>query len=258
MDLQSFIQSGLLESYLLGQCTRGERALVEQMLAEHPEAVRAEMAAIEQALEGYAQSQAIAPPTGLKGQIMAAIGRESNPLYKPSGSRSLMPAALLVLALLAAIAGWLFFQKNKMADENAALGKQVADIELRLQNCDQSNQDLRDIIQVLRDPDTRPVKIGSGGGADQKVQTYVFSNTNPERCKVLLDMAGLPAADGGYFQMWAIVDGKPQSMGMIDPKTPGGLQEFDCLPNAVAYAISVEDKPEGNPTPTTVLMVGAL
>jgi len=226
------------------------------MLAEHPEAVRAEMAAIEQALEGYAQSQAIAPPTGLKGQIMDAIGRETG-TAAPSKS-GWLPLVLLALALLAAAAAWLFFQKNKMADENAALGKQVADIELRLQNCDQSNQDLRGIIQVLRDPDTRPVKIGSGGGDDQKLQTCVFSNTRPERCKVLLDMAGLPAADGGYFQMWAIVDGKPQSMGMIDPKTPGGLQEFDCLPNAAAYAISVEDKPEGNPTPTTVLMVGAL
>jgi hypothetical protein len=258
MDLQSFIQSGLLESYLLGQCTRGERALVEQMLAEHPEAVRAEMSAIEQALEGYVRSQAIAPPPGLKNQIMDAIEREGA-TAAPRSPSWLLPLSLLAVAALLAAAAWLFFQKNKMADENAALGKQVADIELRLQNCDQSNQDLRDIIQVLRDPGTRPIKIGSGGGADQKLQTYVFSNTNPERCKVLLDMAGLPSAEGGHLQMWALVGDVPQSMGMINLQVPGGIQEFDCVPNATAYAVSVEDRPEGNTTPKgPVILSGAL
>lgn len=256
MDLQSFIQSGLLESYVLGQCTRGERALVEQMLAQHPE-VRAEMSAIEQALEGYASSQAIAPPQGLKGQIMDAIGREAGPLStRPRSGGMLLLFQLLALGLLAA-AVFLFFQKNKEADEKTALSKQVADIEVRLNSCDQSNQDLRDIINVLRSPETRPVKIGSGGGTEEKLNTYVFSNKS--RCKVLLDMSGMPTAEQGkHLQMWAIADGKPQSLGMVNLQSVGGLQEFECVQNAVAYAISVEDKPEGNPTPTVVLMSGAL
>jgi anti-sigma-K factor RskA len=255
MDLQSFIQSGLLESYVLGQCTRGERALVEQMLAQHPEA-RAEMSAIEQALEGYASSQAIAPPQGLKGQIMEAIEREARPLSKPRSGGTLLLFQLLALGLLAA-AVFFFFQKNKEADEKTALSKQIADIEVRLNGCDQSNQDLRDIINVLRSPETRPVKIGSGGGDEEKLNTYVFSNKS--RCKVLLDMSGMPAAGSGeYFQMWALVGGVPVSMGMIDIKSTGGLQEFACIPNAEAYAVSMEDKPEGNPAPTVVRMSGAL
>ncbi len=255
MDLQSFIQSGLLESYVLGQCTRSERVLVEQMLAQHPE-VRAEMSAIEQALEGYATSQAIAPPQALKGQIIGAIGREAGPLStRPRSGGTLLLFQLLALGLLAA-AVFLFFQKNKEAEEKTALSKQVADIEVRLNACDQSNQDLRDIINVLRSPETRPVKIGSGGD-NEKLNTYVFSNKS--RCKVLLDMSGMPTAEQGkHLQMWAIADGKPQSLGMINLQSLGGLQEFECVQGAVAYAISVEDKPEGNPTPTVVLMSGAL
>ena len=72
-------------------------------------------------------------------------------------------------------------------------------------------------------------------------------------------MSGMPTAEQGkHFQMWAIADGKPQSLGMVNLQSVGGLQEFECVPSAVAYAISVEDKPEGNPTPTVVLMSGAL
>ena len=261
MDLQSFIQSGLLESYVLGQCTRGERALVEQMLAKHPEA-RAELSAIEQALEGYAQSQAIAPPPGLKGQIMDAIERESSPAAaapkRPRSGAMLLLFQLLALGLLAA-AAFLFFQKNKEADENTALRKQVADIEVRLNACTQSIDDMRNFIRVLRDPETRPVRISDKPGqpSEEKLKTYVFSNT--PRCEVLLDISGLPAAGPGeYFQMWALVDGAPVSMGMINLQSPGGLQKFDCVPNAGAYAVSMEDKPEGNPVPTVVRMSGAL
>lgn len=259
MDLQSFIQSGLLESYVLGQCTRGERALVEQMLAQHPEA-KAELTAIEQALEGYAQSQAIAPPAGLKSRVMDAVDREAAPAPHQPVAKSSSPLLLLLLLVLALLAAAvLFFQKGEAKVENTALNKQIADIELRIQYCDQSNQDLRDIIKVLRDPDTRPVKIGNGGGENEKLNTYVFSNMLPHQCKVLVDMAGMPSAEPGkYFQMWAIVNNVPQSMGMINLQAVGGLQTFDCIPDAVAYAISVEDKPEGNPTPSAVLMSGAL
>ena len=62
MDIQSFLESGLLESYALGQCTATERTLVEDMLAQHAEA-RSELSAIESALEQYANAQAIAPPS---------------------------------------------------------------------------------------------------------------------------------------------------------------------------------------------------
>ena len=261
MDLQSFIQSGLLESYVLGQCTRGERSLVEQMLAQYPEA-RAEMSAIEQTLEGYAKSQAITPPQGLKGQIMDAIERESGPRMVTSGRSNVALRAFQLLALgLLAAAVFLFFQKNKEADEKTALRKQVADIEVRLNGCDQSNQDLRSIIAVLRHPATRPVKISDtpGKAGDEKVKTYVFSNTSAEQCAVLLDMQGMPAPDSGkYFEMWAVVNGQPQPMGTINLRSLGGLQKFACIPNTTAYAVSIENMPEGTPTAKVVILSGAL
>ncbi len=75
MDIQSFIQSGLLEAYVMGQCTAQERAEVERMAAAHPE-VRAELDAIERALEKVAQANAVPPPAGLRDQILERIQAE--------------------------------------------------------------------------------------------------------------------------------------------------------------------------------------
>lgn len=73
MELNAFLQSGLLEAYVLGEVSKQERALVERMLAEYPEA-KAELDAIEQALENIAHAHAVSPPSGLKAQIMAQLG----------------------------------------------------------------------------------------------------------------------------------------------------------------------------------------
>jgi anti-sigma-K factor RskA len=71
-----------------------------------------------------------------------------------------------------------------------------------------------------------------------------------------LDVLALPAQpSGSYLQFWALVDGKPVSMGMIKADSTG-LQTFPCVPDAAGFAVSIEDKPDGNQTPTVVLMLG--
>ncbi|MEO6039969.1 MAG: hypothetical protein ABIQ93_16270, partial [Saprospiraceae bacterium] len=78
MDLQTFIQSGLLESYVLGQTTAEERSLVERMLSQHAE-TRTELSAIEQAIERYAMAQATPPPDWMKGRILDQLEQMTPP-----------------------------------------------------------------------------------------------------------------------------------------------------------------------------------
>ena len=260
MDLQSFIQSGLLESYVLGQCTARERSLVEQMLSQHAEA-RAEMSAIEQALEGYANAHAIAPPAGLKDQVMNAIEREMNPhpiAHAPGSNIALRAFQLAALALLIA-AIFFFFQKNQANEEKTALQQKVAQLEVQISNCTQRSEAVRQIIAVLRDPETKAVRMSdSPDPATAKVNGYAFNNQL--YCKVVVDINTLPApGPGKYLQFWALMNGgaSVKSMGMVDLQISGGLQAFECIPGATGYAVSEEDKPEGNATPTVVLMGGS-
>ena len=72
MNLQEYISSGIIESYVLNQITDEERAELEAMAAKHPE-IKAEIRAVEEVLVNYAMAHSKTPPSDLKEQIFAKI-----------------------------------------------------------------------------------------------------------------------------------------------------------------------------------------
>lgn len=252
MDPQSFIQSGLLEAYALGQCTAAERLEVERMVAAHPE-VRAELDAIERSLEKVALANAVPPPAALKAQILDHIRRDTAVPDKLPGTR--LPAAtgwILAGGLLLALA--VLFYRLRSGEER--LNNQIRALRTEIAGCrEQSRQQEKDrqLIALLRDRDTRPVVLTDAPVV--KVSAVVWHN--PKRQETALDLNSLPAPGSGqYFQFWAIIDGKPVSMGMVNRQSDTSWQELPFVPNAQAFAISAENKPNGSPAPTLVLLVG--
>ena len=71
-DVSGFIESGILEMYVLGNTSPEEAREVEQMAAIH-EDVRKEIEAISIALEKYAESNAVAPDPTIETFLMATI-----------------------------------------------------------------------------------------------------------------------------------------------------------------------------------------
>ena len=72
MNTKEYIESGILESYVLGIATVGESAEVERMVSVHPE-VEIELEAIRGTLENYALQYEKQPPAALKSKVMAAV-----------------------------------------------------------------------------------------------------------------------------------------------------------------------------------------
>jgi mannose-6-phosphate isomerase-like protein (cupin superfamily) len=72
MDIKKFIASGVLEMYVLGQATELECAEVEKVVGQHPE-IKAELTAIEIALEQYDLQHAITPHATVKPGIHSVI-----------------------------------------------------------------------------------------------------------------------------------------------------------------------------------------
>ena len=71
-NLQQYIESGVLELYVLGITTAEEFEEVEQMMVISPE-IRKEINAIEIALERYAKSYSIIPNATIRPFVMATI-----------------------------------------------------------------------------------------------------------------------------------------------------------------------------------------
>lgn len=246
MDIQSFIESGLLESYALNLCSASERDQVEKMLAQYPEA-RTELAAIEQALEQYATAASVAPPPGLKDNIMREIDR----MPRPPGSNNMMRLFQVIFLALLASTAILAYQFTQTSRANQTQQQQIAQLEQQLVDCNTRDQRAQNIVDVVRNPNTIPIKMSN----ETDAPAYVFHNKS-DNCTALLDVSALPTQPSGkYLQFWALVDGLPVSMGMIQADT-SGFQSFPCVANAAGFAVSIEDKKEGNPIPTVVLMAG--
>lgn len=71
-DLKAYIESGILESYVLGSLSDAEAAEVSQMIATHPE-LQEEMEAISEALEAMAFAGAVTPDPTIKPFLFATM-----------------------------------------------------------------------------------------------------------------------------------------------------------------------------------------
>jgi anti-sigma-K factor RskA len=250
MDLQSFIQSGLLEAYVLGQCNPEERAQVERMAALHPE-VRAELSAIETALEGYASAHAVRPPEGMKKKIMDRIELESvSTGSKPEKGQGVLRLFQVLCFLLAAAASFLFMQQKDLRREKEQYRIQNDTLQKQILACNNELQQVSAISELLCDAATQRIIVSDGKG----LHSIVYYNARLQRSA--FDPYSLPAPPvGKYYQFWAIVDGKPVSMGMVQ-NAENLCETMREVQNAQAFAFSAEDNPAGNAAPTLVLAIG--
>ncbi|NVO85177.1 anti-sigma factor [Hymenobacter terrestris] len=71
MDMQQYIESGILEEYALGVLSADERAGVERVAQQEP-AVARELVAITNALNSYAAAHAVAPSSAMRERVLQA------------------------------------------------------------------------------------------------------------------------------------------------------------------------------------------
>ena len=83
-DIKAYIESGILELYVLGDVTREERLQVEEMAAKHP-AVKAELDEIERSMELFAENNAVEPSDHLRDKVL-------NSVFEDFGDKGAIPA----------------------------------------------------------------------------------------------------------------------------------------------------------------------
>ena len=75
-ELKTYIESGILELYVLGQLSATESNEVEAMAKTHPE-IKTEITAIEIAMENYAMHNAITPSNKVEEKLFSQISSNS-------------------------------------------------------------------------------------------------------------------------------------------------------------------------------------
>lgn len=271
MDIKEYIASGILENYVFGTTSTQEKQEVECLSHIYPE-IKDELTGYQQAIENIATKYAINPPIELKSKILALIKtipqeKESSedtkiiPLNTANQSKPI--AKFLAAASIAALIGvgaYTLFLRNdvantesQLAELNSTYDKLNSDYnELNSENASISDQmaAVSDQISFLRDVNTQKVELKGTPAYENNLAT-VFWNNQSE--KVFLDIKNLPQTSlEESYQLWVLVDGVPQDMGVFDFEINSdslGLLEMKSTKNADAFAITREPK-GGSISPT--------
>ncbi|MCB0642298.1 MAG: hypothetical protein KDC44_11690, partial [Phaeodactylibacter sp.] len=183
MDNKAYIESGILEHYLLGLLSEAEAKAVEVKIAQEPE-IRAALQDLDQSLATYALAQSEPLPEALTQQILSHIDQleASSGAADPalSGGTSNSWLLYVLIGLLGAAVAY-FAYKNRQFDQQ--LHDQVA-ITDSLRTEDQAKTvemaDLEATIQLLRDLRCPPI-ILNGVGNQPNAIAAVYRNTDLEK-----------------------------------------------------------------------------
>lgn len=279
MNIKEYIESGILEAYVLGALTEGERAAVEADMVMYPELAQ-EVAAIEAAMQSFAEANAEEPPAHMQHQVWNAIQQQAAPQSvpepqpakeevkpqpkvvefvppaapaRPSWQRAAVWAAVAVSVLTNFM---LLSQRNKTKDEIAQMTSQMDSLKASQQQVLAEYKKGRD---MLVDTAMKTVVMRSMQPGKEMTGMMFWSKATGES---YLTIHAMPMPEKGkQYQLWVIQDGKPVSMGVIDNNLVANAGMMYKIPMQVkggqAFAISLE-KEGGNPTPTEVMAVGAI
>jgi anti-sigma-K factor RskA len=259
MTVKELIESGTLELYVMNILPEDERQNIESLALQHPE-LKAELAAIEAALQSYAQVNAIAPTIGLKDNILSKIAAETDNTSKVTSEKLAdkppLSYGLLLSGLTAIGLGILSFYFYKKYDES----------EKALINCKKDNiqiaekqkviADLQTKLNIITNNNTKTIELK---GLDIAPQSQVTVYWHKEHNATLVTIQDLPQPpQGKQYQLWAIVDKKPVDAGLLTyDKTL--IQTMKPFEKPEAFAITLE--PEGgslNPTLDKMYVLGSI
>ena len=258
MNVQEYISSGIVESYVLGLSSPEESAEFERMCAAHSEVLAARNAFEIQLEKGF-QEQKLEPPRELKARIFSEIGRDKSPAsHTPLAKPSLVPrigfaryvaaASLILLAGSVLLNFYLLSQYKKTIAKNEELiaaETQVANNNKVLQT---KMLGYENAISLMQNPQMLVVKMpGVPKSPAPSSLATVYWNTQSKDVYLLINKLPVPVPDKQY-QLWAIVDGKPVDAGIFDMTEGISFVKLKTIPKAEAFAITLEKK-GGSSTP---------
>jgi anti-sigma-K factor RskA len=276
-ELRAYIESGILELYVLGDVSPDEKRQVEEMASKHPE-VKAELDAIEASLESYAAAQAIEQSEKQRDRVLNSmlINFGDDRAFAPKTHReqleekivSMHPAkqinvykyafaACFVLLLISVAA--LFSIYNRLKQSNEV----ITSLQFDKQQFSNRVNLMDHQLDIFRDSTFKFIRLKGTPKTPASAMTVAWS---PVKQKVMIDMAGLklPENDKTHqYQLWAIVGGKPVDLGVFDANTTSvdttGMKEMKPVTTPQAFAVTLE--PRGgsvNPTMDEMVVISTI
>ena len=274
MDTREYIESGILEAYVLGALTTEEHREVDSFMVQYPELLK-EVRGIEETMYSYCQLNAVNPPEALQERILQSLpGLNTNAGSQHSESlpesrtiplkpdyrkpvliwRNAAAAALLISSL--SVNYYFWDQGNQERKERLAMTEEMNKMKADQQHQADLVSEYRSSKAMMADTGIQTIVMHTVLAGHPMAATLYWSKGEG---KAYVAMDALPKPPKGMqYQLWVIQNGKPVSMGTL----PGDMADTPLMQKVEmqvmtgeAFAISLE-KMGGNPTPTAVYVMG--
>lgn len=196
---------------------------------EQCQACRDEVRELQQAAATMGASEAIAPPAALRSRVLAAVDRQ--PQLPPRvttlehsrrrrlSTRIAMAAAAVVVVVAGAVGIVVSQQSHEQPPVAAA------------------------VTQVFEAPDAKTATVKTANGGRVKVAT------SEQLGRMAVETDQLPSlTDRHVYQLWAIHNGTPTSVGVVEDPDAGAAMAMPASGTTVAITV---EPPGGSTEPTT-------
>jgi len=274
-DLKAYIETGVLELYVLGQLTLPEEQEIEAMAAKHSE-IKEEISNIELVMEKYALLNAIAPVPGIAEKIFSAIHQQSasstdqpadakviqlQPGTYESKIRTLRYTLVACITLLIISTAALFSAHSKLNlahQQIASLSLDKEKFAATVSFIEQNNAELQKIADMAGNSAWKIIHL-SGTKMAPAAKLMVYWHASGKHVMINNAKMELPENDQEHqYQLWALVNGKPVDLGVFDMKKGAAhmLRNMKEIGAAQTFAVTLE-KRGGSISPTLDQMVAA-
>ena len=244
MNLQEYIASGIIESYVLGFASATEKEEFERLLKKYPELMQA-MERFEISLEKEALANAIDPPAHLKEQILSRIREDgSKPvakvvtIYPKKATRKISGktwavAASIILLLGCAYMVYQFYTVNQQ------LKKDIAQSKGTLEKLEEKKRVIEESI-VPPNYLVKPAKVAVPQQEIPPVFEVFWDSTSANVYLIIKNLKQLPI--GQRYELWSVTKGKKESLGIFDPPADDKLIiKMNNVQQAESFAITIFD-----------------
>lgn len=267
-NLKSYLESGILEQYVLGDLSREEQFQLEKYAVLYPE-IKKELLQIELALIDYAKTNAIRPPEKLRNKIISELEFKDKKVQKLHDRSSKWLqfykysfAASLVLLFLSIIT--VINLNNKLNDsyeQIAVLETGIRRFSNQVNSFDEELTDTRNALYFYQNQ--ADFKLVTLKGSEKAPEASLLVAFNPKEEEVMIDLSSLnmPSNDKEHqYQLWAMVDGKPVDLGVFDAEVDSmGMKKMKSVKNVQAFAVTLELRGgSANPNMDQMMAIGSI
>lgn len=242
MNERDFIYPGMIEQYVLGLCNEEEASVIEK-LREVDMEINNAIVAFEILFEKISTQKGIMPNLATDQSILSALTslNQSVPSNKivqisPQRFQKIKRFAVAASVLLVISAGYNIALFSKYKSQQTALISKNPDTVSTLPLSD---------YNILKDPTITPIAM-NGVGVHIICRCTMF--WDKKTGKVYIMIHHLPLTDDTRdYQLWANVNGKTISVGLINDAIRDRFIEIDNMPEgATAFSVTLENAGGGD------------